>query len=290
MDPQPDSLPAIPLGVPQAEVDRIITTALAEDLALAGDLTTESIFAPGDRAEARVVARQAGRIAGAAIACRVFGLLDPAVAVATAIDDGADANRGDVIATVSGPTRAILTGERVCLNLLGHMCGIATATRDAVALVGDSGVRIVDTRKTTPGLRAIEKYAVRCGGGSNHRFGLHDTVMIKDNHIAAAGSITGALDRVKASVGHTVKVEVEVDEIHQIPEALAAGADIILLDNMDPEQLREAVALINGAALTEASGGITAATIAAVAGSGVDVISMGALTHSAPRLDVAMDM
>ena len=290
MDTHARTLPARPLGVPQAEVDRIVDAALAEDLALAGDLTTESIFAPGDHTEARIVARQAGRVAGTAIASRVFGLLDSAVSVTIAIEDGADATAGAVIATVSGPTRAILTGERVCLNLLGHMCGIATATRDAVALANNSGVRIADTRKTTPGLRAIEKYAVRCGGGSNHRFGLHDTVMIKDNHIAASGSITAAVARVKARVGHTVKVEVEVDRIGQIPEALEAGADIILLDNMDPSQLREAVTLIAGAATTEASGGITADTIAAVAASGVDVISMGALTHSAPRLDVAMDI
>lgn len=280
----------MPAEPPQSEVDRLLHHALAEDLALSGDLTTNAVFASTDLSFGRIVARDPGRIAGIGMALRVFALLDEAVTSSILIHDGDEAARGATIAEVNGPTRALLTGERTCLNLLGHLSGIATATRDAVALVAGTGARIVDTRKTTPGLRAFEKYAVRCGGGGNHRFGLHDAVMIKDNHIAAAGSIGAAIAAVKAGVGHMVKIEVEIDRHDQIAEALAAGADVILLDNMSPEELTAAVALIDGAALTEASGGITAQTLGAVAASGVDVISMGALTHSAPRLDVAMDM
>ena len=280
------TLPAEP---PRREVDRLLNHALAEDLAINGDLTTNAVFGPTDRSSGRIVARAPGRIAGIAMALRVFSLLDDAVTSSILINDGNEADSGATIAEGNGPTRALLTGERTCLNLLGHLSGIATATRDAVALVAGTEARIVDTRKTTPGLRAFEKYAVRCGGGGNHRFGLHDAVMIKDNHIAAAGSIAAAVAAVKAGVGHTVKIEVEVDRQDQIPEALEAGADVILLDNMTPQELAAAVALIGGVALTEASGGITAQTLRAVAASGVDIISMGALTHSAPRLDVAMD-
>jgi nicotinate-nucleotide pyrophosphorylase (carboxylating) len=242
---------------------------------MAGDATTDSIFGADDMAQGRIVARDAGRIAGLTTGLQIFTMLDPRVETTILIGDGSDAGAGEVVAELTGPARALLTGERTCLNLLGHLSGIATATRDAVALIAGTAARIVDTRKTTPGLRAFEKYAVRCGGGGNHRFGLHDAVMIKDNHIAA--------------VGHMVKIEVEVDRHDQIAEALRAGADVILLDNMSPRDLAAAVALIDGAALTEASGGITLQTVADVAGSGVDVISMGALTHSAPRLDVAMD-
>jgi nicotinate-nucleotide pyrophosphorylase (carboxylating) len=221
---------------------------------------------------------------------QAFTMLDARVVPTILIGDGNDAGAGEVLAELTGPARALLTGERTCLNLLGHLSGIATATREAVALVAGTGARIVDTRKTTPGLRAFEKYAVRCGGGGNHRFGLHDGVMIKDNHIAAAGSIAAAVAAVKAGVGHMLKIEVELDHQDQIPEALEAGADVILLDNMTPRELAAAVALVDGAALTEASGSITAHTVGAVAASGVDIISMGALTHSAPRLDVAMEM
>lgn len=280
----------VPAGPPPHEVRRLLEQALAEDLALAGDLTTDAIFAPSDMGEGRIVSRAAGRIAGIAIGAQAFTMLDPGVTTTIHIGDGEDAAAGAAVATVTGPARALLTGERTCLNLLGHLSGIATATRDVVALLTGTRTRLVDTRKTTPGLRSFEKYAVRCGGGSNHRFGLHDAVMIKDNHIAAAGSIQGAVTAVRNNVGHMVKIEVEVDRIDQIPEALAAGADVILLDNMTPWELTDAVALIDGAALTEASGGISLDTVAAVAASGVDVISMGAVTHSAPRLDVAMDM
>ena len=279
-----------PVRPPPSQVTRLLEIALAEDLATAGDLTTDSIFDANHRTTGRIVARQEGRVAGIAMALQVFAMLDARTQVAVLIPDGHDAPAGSTIAEVSGPTRAILTGERTCLNLLGHMCGIATATRNVVALVAGTPTRVVDTRKTTPGLRALEKYAVRCGGGSNHRFGLHDAVMIKDNHIAAAGSIGDAVAAVRANVGHMVKVEVEVDRLEQIGPALEAGADVILLDNMEPASLTRAVALIHGAAATEASGGITMETIVAVAATGVDVISLGALTHSAPRLDVALDM
>ena len=254
-------------GPPSGEIRRLLELCLAEDLAMAGDATTDTIFGADDMARGRIVARDAGRIAGLTMGLQVFAMLDPRVETTILIGDGGDAAAGDVVAELTGP-----------------------ATRDAVALVAGSGARIVDTRKTTPGLRAFEKYAVRCGGGSNHRFGLHDAVMIKDNHIAAAGSIQAAVAAVKAGVGHMVKIEVEVDRRDQIAEALRAGADVILLDNMTPQELAETVALVDGAALTEASGGIAPETVEAVAASGVDIISMGALTHSAPRLDVAMDM
>lgn len=275
---------------PQHEVDRLLRVALQEDLAAAGDLTTESIFGADATADARVMARQPGRIAGLDASLRVFTMLDDSVDLDVRIGDGQDADIGATIAVITGPTRPILTGERICLNLLGHLSGIATATRDAVALTKGTAARVADTRKTTPGLRAFEKYAVRCGGGSNHRFGLHDGVMIKDNHIAALGSIEAAVDAVKERVGHMVKIEVEVDRIDQIAAALDAGVDVILLDNMTPTQLAEAVRQIDGAAITEASGGITLDTLPAVAASGVDIVSMGALTHSARRLDVALDI
>lgn len=279
-----------PTGPPRHEVHRVLQDALAEDLGTAGDLTTNAIFEADAATTAQVVARQAGRIAGLEASLGVFDLLAVGVHRQVLIGDGEDAVAGATVAIVSGSTRAILTGERTCLNLLGHLSGIATATRDVVALVAGTNSRIVDTRKTTPGLRALEKYAVRCGGGSNHRFGLHDAVMIKDNHIAAAGSIGDAVAAVRAVTGHMVKVEVEVDDISQVDEAIEAGADVILLDNMTPDELGAAVSHIGGRAITEASGGITRDNVAAVAASGVDVISIGALTHSAPRLDVAMDI
>jgi len=274
---------------PQSVVTRLLEAALVEDMAGAGDLTTDAIFGPTEKTSGRVVVRREGRIAGVEYALQAFSLIDPDITSVVVIGDGEDAPAGATIADVSGSTRALLTGERTCLNLLGHLSGIATATRNAVALVAGTRVRIADTRKTTPGLRALEKYAVRCGGGSNHRFGLHDAVMIKDNHIAAAGSISAAVKAVRARVGHMVKIEVEVDRLDQIDEVLASAPDVILLDNMTPAELAEAVVAIDGAALTEASGGITGDSIAAVAATGVDVISMGALTHSAPRLDVALD-
>lgn len=264
--------------------------ALAEDLGRAGDLTTETIVPPERRAEGRLVARAPGRICGLEVAVAAFREIDPSVEVEGRADDGIDAAAGTVLALVRGPARSLLTAERVALNFLGHLSGIATATRDLVRLAEGTGARVVDTRKTTPGLRALEKYAVRVGGGSNHRFGLDDAVLIKDNHLAVAGSVAEAVERARAAVGHLVKIEVEVDSLEQLEEALAAGVDAVLLDNMEPEMLAEAVRRVAGRAVTEASGGITASTLPAVAASGVDLISVGWVTHSAPCLDVAFDL
>lgn len=272
------------------QYEPILRRALAEDLGRAGDLTTDAIVAPDAVATARIVARAPGRIAGAAMAAAVFGLLDPRVEVMVEVADGHDAAAGSTIAQVHGPARAILSGERTALNLLGRLCGIATTTRDLVALVAPHGARVACTRKTTPTLRALEKYAVRAGGGANHRFGLDDAVLIKDNHIAVAGGVGPAIAAVRRSVGHLVKVEVEVTRLDELDAALALGVDAVLLDNMGVERLREAVARVAGRAVTEASGGITPANAAAVAATGVDLLSVGWLTHSAPALDVALDI
>ena len=270
--------------------EEAVRRALAEDLGRAGDLTTDAIVPPDLVAEARLVARAAGRIAGLAPALAAFRLLDPAVESEVALPDGSDADAGATIATVRGPARAILAAERTALNFLGHLSGIATATRDLVAAVAGHRARIVCTRKTTPGLRALEKHAVRAGGGANHRFGLDDAVLIKDNHVALAGGVAPAIERARAAAGHLVKIEVEVDTLDQLDEALAAGADAVLLDNMPLDVLRQAVERARGRAITEASGGITAETAAAVAATGVDLISAGWLTHSAPALDVALEV
>jgi nicotinate-nucleotide pyrophosphorylase (carboxylating) len=229
-------------------------------------------------------------ISGVAVLERVFALLDPRVRVEIAVGDGGAVEPGTTVATISGPLRAILTGERTALNFVGRLSGIATATARLVALVAGTRATIVDTRKTTPGLRALEKAAVRHGGGANHRFGLDDAILIKDNHVAVAGGIVPAIAAARARAGHLVKIEVEVDTLEQLDQALAHGADIVLLDNFSPAQLREAVARTAGRALLEASGGIDATTIRAVAESGVDLISVGALTHSAPALDVGLDL
>ncbi len=268
----------------------IVRRALREDLGLAGDLTTDAIVSADARAEARLVARAAGRIAGLEVAAAAFRLLDPRVEIEVRRPDGADAAAGETLAVVRGPARPILTGERTALNLLGRLCGIATATRGVVAAIRPHRARVVCTRKTTPGLRVLEKYAVRAGGGSNHRFGLDDAVLVKDNHRVAAGGLRPALERVRAAVGHMVKVEVEVDTLDELAEALALGVDAVLLDNLPPEALREAVRMVGGRAITEASGGITPETAAAVAATGVDLLSLGWLTHSAPSLDVALDL
>jgi len=271
-------------------VDELVRRTLAEDLGLAGDLSTDTAIAAGAHGVAEIVARQAGAIAGLDVALAVFPAVDRLVTAAAEVADGDRVEAGTVLARVQGPTRALLTGERAALNLLGHASGIATATRAVVDAVAGTGTRIVDTRKTTPGLRALEKYAVRCGGGHNHRFGLFDAVMLKDNHLVAAGGIAPAVAAVRAEVGHTVHIEVEVDHLEQVHEALAAGADSILLDNLDDDDLRTAVGVVAGRAITEASGGITPERAAAVAATGVDVISLGWLTHSAPRLDVALEL
>ncbi len=276
--------------LPRHVVDDLIRRTLDEDLGAVGDLTSRAAI-PADRtSRATVVARAAGTIAGAGIAASVFHAVDPAIEVHIAHDDGEQVDAGTVVLRLHGPTRSLLTAERSALNLLGHASGIATATRTAVDATAGHRARIVDTRKTTPGLRALEKYAVRCGGGTNHRTGLFDAVMLKDNHLAASDSIASAVAAVRADVGHTVHVEVEVDRLDQLDDALAAGADSVLLDNFSPEHLRLAVERTAGRAILEASGGITPDTVTAVAASGVDVISLGWITHSAPRLDVALDL
>jgi nicotinate-nucleotide pyrophosphorylase (carboxylating) len=283
--PEPPLPPPYPLLY-----EPLILRALEEDLGRAGDLTSDAILPVHLEAEARVVARAAGRVAGLLPALAAFRLLDSRVAVELVAADGDDVAAGTVLAALRGPARALLSAERTALNLLGRLCGIATATRDLQALVAPHGAHVVCTRKTTPGLRALEKYAVRCGGGRNHRFGLDDAVLIKDNHVALAGGIAPALERVRRAVGHLVKIEIEVDSLAQLREALDLGADVVLLDNMPLEILREAAAMAKGKAVTEASGGINPGTAAAIAATGVDLLSVGWLTHSAPALDVALDV
>ncbi len=279
-----------PSPPPRTRVDEILRRALEEDLRDAGDPSTDATVGEDLEATGAIVARSGGCIAGLDVALATFALLDGPVTATTRVRDGDTVEPGTVLADLRGRARTMLTCERTALNLLGHLSGIATATAAAVDAVRGFDVRITDTRKTTPGLRVLEKYAVRCGGGSNHRAGLYDAVMLKDNHLAATGSITEAVRAARAHVGHTVTIEVEVDHLHQLPEALDAGADILLLDNMDPATLREAVGTVAGRAVTEASGGITLDTVRTVAASGVDVISLGWITHSAPRLDVALDL
>ncbi|HEX3557439.1 MAG TPA: carboxylating nicotinate-nucleotide diphosphorylase [Thermoanaerobaculia bacterium] len=268
----------------------LIRRALEEDLGRAGDLTSDAVLPPDLRGEARIVARAAGRLAGLPASLSAFRILDPEIEIETRAADGEDVAAGAVLATVRGAARSLLSAERTALNLLGRLCGIATATRDLVRLVEPHGARIVCTRKTTPGLRALEKYAVRCGGGHNHRFGLDDAVLVKDNHVALAGGLRTAVERARRAVGHLVKIEVEVDSLAMLREALDLGVDVVLLDNMSVETLREAVTLARGRAITEASGGITPETAAAIAATGVDLLSLGWLTHSAPALDVALDV
>lgn len=280
-----DARPPLPLLY-----EPIVAAALREDLGRSGDQTTDVVVPAEARAAAHLVAREAGRAAGLPIACRAFTLLDEGVEVDYRAADGDDVAAGATLAVVSGPARAILSAERVALNLLGRLCGIATLTRDVVSSLEGTAARVACTRKTTPGLRLLEKYAVRVGGGSNHRFGLDDAVLIKDNHIAVAGGVAAAVGRARAGVGHLVKIEVEVTDLAQLDEALAAGAEVVLLDNMPPDLLRRAVARVAGRAVTEASGGITPATAREVAEAGVDVLSLGWLTHSVPALDVALDV
>jgi len=280
-----NTLPSPPAHI----VDSLLKSCIAEDLGVTGDITSTAIFPADHRSEGRVIARQAGVIAGLGIGTAVFRHLDGQVEVDVHVRDGARVEAGTVLATLRGDTRAILSGERILLNILGHLSGIASATRDIVDRLDTSSTSVADTRKTTPGLRAVEKYAVRCGGGSNHRMGLHDAVMIKDNHVAAAGGVTEALAAVQASVGHTVSIVVEVDRLDQIEDAITGGADVILLDNLRGEELRAGVEMIDGRAVAEASGSMTPEVVVEVAASGVDIISMGWITHSAPRLDVALD-
>ncbi|CAN5605112.1 carboxylating nicotinate-nucleotide diphosphorylase [soil metagenome] len=270
--------------------EELIRRALQEDLGRAGDLTTDAIVAWGSRATAHVVARAAGTVAGLEPALHAVCLLDPEAELELHAPDGTEVEREDLLAVVRGSARALLSAERTALNLLGRLSGIATATRGIVRLIEGTGARVVCTRKTTPGLRTLEKHAVRAGGGMNHRFGLDDGVLIKDNHRALAGGIRPAIERVHAAVGHMVKVEVEVDTLEELAEALELGVDAVLLDNMSVDQLREAVSMARGRALTEASGGITPQTARAIAETGVDLLSLGWLTHSSPALDVALDV
>jgi len=276
-------------SLPNIMIEPLVRLALLEDLGRAGDLTTDAIVPAGHRATTLLVARQPGVVAGLDPARLAFQLIDPAIELRIERHDGAALAPGDVIAAISGPARGILTAERVALNFLCRLSGIATATASVVAAVRDYKADIVCTRKTTPGLRAIEKYAVRVGGGSNHRFGLDDAVLIKDNHVAIAGSVTEALKRAKRGVGHLVKIELEVDTLDQLGEALDHGVDAVLLDNMTPETLTEAVAMVAGRAVTEASGRITPVTAPSIAATGVDLISIGWLTHSVGILDIGLD-
>lgn len=271
-------------------VEPIVRAALAEDLGRAGDITTDSIIPADAVATARIAARKDGRVAGLEAALIAFRLLDPAISVTVERTDGDDVPPGGTIATLTGKARALLTAERTALNLMGRLSGIATATRALVREVEGTKARIVCTRKTTPGLRVLEKHAVKLGGGFNHRFGLDDAVLIKDNHIAVAGGVRPAVERVRAAIGHMVKVEVEVDTLDQLEELLGLPVDVVLLDNMDPDTLRRAVRMVDGRLLTEASGNVTLATVRAIAETGVDMISCGWLTHSAPNLDLGLDM
>ena len=264
--------------------------ALEEDLGRAGDLTCDAVFTPDITATGQIVARKPGRLAGLEPALAAFTLLDPGFHVEAVVVDGALIQKGQILAHLSGAAATMLTAERTALNILGHLCGVATTTGLMVDLVKDHPARIVCTRKTLPGLRALQKYAVRAGGGYNHRFGLDDAVMIKDNHIAICGSITAAVARVREHIGHMVKIEVEVDTLEQFEELLKTDADVVLLDNMSPETLGVAVSMNAGKMVTEASGSITPDTVAAVAASGVDYISAGFITHSAPNLDVGLDI
>jgi nicotinate-nucleotide pyrophosphorylase (carboxylating) len=281
--------PAFPLKLPPLLVERAVEAALEEDLDAAGDITTDAIVPAGVQGKASIVARQPGVIAGLDLAEAAFKSLDPEMRFVRTVQDGERVERGGTIATVAGKTRALLTGERTALNFLGRLSGIATLTAAYVKAVEGTGARIACTRKTTPGLRALEKYAVRAGGGVNHRFGLYDAVLVKDNHIAAAGGLSQALERLRTRNGNVVKVEVEVDTLDQLTEALTFPIDAVLLDNMGVETLRQAVKLVAGRVTVEASGGVTLDTVREIASTGVDLISVGALTHSPRNLDSSLE-
>jgi nicotinate-nucleotide pyrophosphorylase (carboxylating) len=272
------------------QYEGLVREALREDLGRAGDLTTDAIVPTDRRARGVIVFRRDGRVAGLEVALAAFRELDPMARIHILVPEGNDVPAGEAVAVVDSLARALLTAERVALNFLGRLSGIATATRDVARSLEGTRAKVVCTRKTTPGLRALEKYAVRIGGGSNHRFGLDDAVLVKDNHRLLAGSVASAVARVRAHVGHMVKVEVEVDTLDDLREALDLGVDVVLLDNMTLPVLQEAVALARGRALLEASGGITPDTARAVAETGVDMISLGWLTHSVRNLDVALEV
>lgn len=267
-----------------------VRAALAEDLGRGGDITSDAIVPIDLAGEGRIISREPGRIAGAEVASAAFRLVDPLVEIEVSAADGSSVRENSTVLEIRGAARAILTAERTALNFLGRLSGIATLTASFATAIEGTAARVVCTRKTTPGLRALEKYAVRCGGGWNHRFGLDDAVLIKDNHLAAAGGVRDALERVRRAVGHTVLVELEVDTIDQLEEGLELGVDAVLLDNMDTADLRRAVDLVGGRAVTEASGGISLENVADVAATGVDLISVGALTHSAKVLDLSLEL
>ncbi|MCL8380833.1 carboxylating nicotinate-nucleotide diphosphorylase [Xanthobacter aminoxidans] len=275
--------------LPELMVEPIVRAALLEDLGRAGDITTDAVVPAGHVSRLVLAARQDGVVAGLDCARLAFRLLNPDVRFTPIVADGSRVTPGTVLAEVEGPSRALLTGERTGLNLTCRLSGIATATASLADAVAGHKAQIVCTRKTSPGLRALEKYAVRAGGGANHRFGLDDAVLVKDNHVAIAGSVAEAVRRVRARAGHMVKVEVEVDTLAQLEELLTLGADAVLLDNMTPATLTEAVRMVNGRMLTEASGRVNRETAPAIAASGVDLISVGWLTHSAPILDIGLD-
>lgn len=282
-----DHMPTLPARLVW---EPIVRAALLEDLGRGGDRTTDAIIPADAFARAHLVARQGGIVAGLEVAAAAFELLDARITVEFLAKDGQQVGPMTTLATIGGPARAILTGERVALNLLGRMCGIATATGRFVEALAGTGARITCTRKTTPSLRVLEKYAVRAGGGHNHRFGLDDAVLIKDNHVALAGGARAAVERARGAVGHMISIELEVDTLDQLRDVLDLPLDAVLLDNMDPATLREAVRLVAGRFATEASGGITLETAREVAETGVDYLSSGWLTHSAPVLDVALDI
>lgn len=277
-------------ALPPIMTEAVVRGALLEDLGRAGDITTNAVIPAETRMSVEMAARQHGTLAGVGIAVQAFRLMDPELRCEVLKPDGSSLAPGEPVLRVEGLARPILSAERVALNFACRLSGIATATASLVdAAKGHGHARIACTRKTTPGLRALEKYAVRAGGGSNHRFGLDDAVLIKDNHVAAAGGVTNALKAARAHVGHMVKIELEVDTLDQLGEALGLGIDAVLLDNMGPEMLRTAVAMVAGRAVTEASGRVTRETVPAIAAAGVDLISCGWLTHSAPILDLGLD-
>jgi nicotinate-nucleotide pyrophosphorylase (carboxylating) len=273
------------------EIDEAVTRALAEDLGRAGDVTSTATVPEGTPGRAVVAARKSGRIAGLPLVEAAFRKLAPEMQIEAHARDGETVAAGTSLMTVTGPARAMLSSERVALNFIGHLSGVATATAEYVKRVAHTKTRVTCTRKTLPGLRALQKYAIRCGGGFNHRFGLDDAVLIKDNHVAVAGGIRPVLERARAKVGHLVKIEIEVDSVEQLQEVLATGlADVVLLDNFDVPRLREAVALVKGRLVTEASGGVTLDSVGAIAETGVDYVSSGALTHSVINLDIGLDI
>jgi nicotinate-nucleotide pyrophosphorylase (carboxylating) len=277
------------LSLPDLLIEPIVLASLAEDLGRAGDVTSAACIPAEARLAAAFVARQGGVVAGLACARLAVAALDPTARFEVQVADGASVAAGQILARVEANARALLAAERTALNLLCRLSGVATLTAAYVAEIAGTAARIIDTRKTTPGLRALEKYAVRCGGGANHRFGLDDAILLKDNHVAACGGVGEAVRRARAAVGHMVKIEVEIDRLDQLDEALAEGPDIVMLDNFSQVDLAEAVRRTDGRALLEASGGVNLETVRAIAETGVDLISVGALTHSAPILDIGLD-